>query len=118
MTQPEREAMAREMYARELDRDGEGVRAMLWQQSGPHHPDSEAGRIVRAMLAFSDREREQTPPDEGVVEIAAEAVHIARLAPGKAPEAWPLGVHFTERDYCRKLARAALEAVRVSGGER
>jgi hypothetical protein len=45
------EMRMRAIYAQELDRDGEEVAALLWRESGPAHPDSANGRIVRAMLA-------------------------------------------------------------------
>lgn len=47
----EAEKRMREIYAQELDRDGEGMAAFLWRDSGPAHPDSSNGRIIRAMLA-------------------------------------------------------------------
>lgn len=47
----EAEKRMREIYAQELDRDGEGMAAFLWRDSEPAHPDSSNGRIIRAMLA-------------------------------------------------------------------
>lgn len=47
----EAEKRMREIYAQELDRDGEGMAAFLWRESEPAHHDSPNGRIIRAMLA-------------------------------------------------------------------